>query len=125
MAERWMLENNLATKATECIIRGADVPAAQLSSDDLLENLREPFVRWLGACCVCRPRCFGGLTCLHLEFCLRCIATGIVPCDREMFLSLLLELGFLTGDVNGVSLVAGLILKSDLEAHEQFERGRQ
>ncbi len=95
MAERWMLENNLATKATEAtegINRAGNVPAAQLSTDDLLEDLREPFVRWLDACCMCHPRCFGGVSCLHLDFCEWMIARNEVPCTRDIFESLLFEL---------------------------------
>jgi hypothetical protein len=41
---------------------------------------------------------------------------GGVPCTRNTFGRLLKELGFLVGEVAGVGLVSGLILREDFEA---------
>jgi hypothetical protein len=91
--------------------------------DDLVADLRQPLVSWLDSTCTVSPRCFGGASCLHLSFCEWCIAHGDVPCNRDAFEMMLFELGFLIGEVEGTWLVSGLILTTDLEAHEQFKNG--
>lgn len=77
---------------------------------------RKPFAVWLGLDCVREPRCFGGLNCLHLAFCEREINQNGVPCNRDTFERLLEEWGFVMGEVAGVLLVSGLMLKEDWEA---------
>jgi hypothetical protein len=77
---------------------------------------REPFVRWLNSVCVLSPRCFGGVACLHIAFCEWESGHGGVPCTRDTFERLLRELGFLVGEVTGLVLVSGLILREDFEA---------
>jgi hypothetical protein len=67
---------------------------------------------------VLSPRCFGGVNCLHIAFCEWESGHGGVPCNRETFERLLNELGFLVGEVSGVILVSGLILRADFEAVE-------
>ena len=114
-----------ALAALDSICREPHDPAAQLSSDDLLEGLREPFVQWLDSDCAASSRCFGGVSCLHLSFCEWCITHDEVPCDRAMFDALLSEVGFLIGEVEGTRLVSGLILKADLEALQAFQKGRK
>ena len=75
---------------------------------------REPFTRWLKCACERSLRCFGGVACLHIAFCEWKSGRGGVPCNRETFERLLTELGFLIGEVSGVVLVSGLILREDL-----------
>jgi hypothetical protein len=77
---------------------------------------QEPFVRWLDSACVLSPRCFGGVACLHIAFCEWESGRGEVPCTRDTFERLLRELGFLVGEVAGLVLVSGLILREDFEA---------
>lgn len=79
---------------------------------------REPFVRWLDSACVISPRCFGGLPALHIAFCEWEAGRGGVPCTRDTFERLLSELGFLVGEVAGVALVCGLILRADFEVYQ-------
>jgi hypothetical protein len=76
---------------------------------------REPFVLWLDSTCVRSPRCFGGVGCLHIAFCQWESGRGGVPCTRDVFERLLTERGFLIGEVSGVVLVSGLILREDFE----------
>jgi hypothetical protein len=82
---------------------------------------REPFARWLGFACVISPRCFGGVVCLHIAYSEWEVRQGGVPCTRDTFERLLTERGFLVGEVAGVVLVSGLILKDDWLAHERFQ----
>ncbi|HWG21430.1 MAG TPA: hypothetical protein VG225_12940 [Terracidiphilus sp.] len=76
---------------------------------------RKPFVQWLDSACVLSSRCFGGVGCLHIAFCEWEAGRGGVPCNRKTFERLLSELGFLIGEVRGVMLVSGLILREDFE----------
>lgn len=82
---------------------------------------REPFTRWLDSACVRSPRCFGGVGCLHIAFCEWEVQRGGVPCTRDTFERLLIERGFLIGEVAGVVLVSGLIFRDDLEAHKRYQ----
>ena len=70
---------------------------------------------WLDEHCVLSSRCFAGLSCLHLDFCEWMIARNEVPCTRTMFEAFLAELSFLFAEVDGTSLVSGLILRTDFE----------
>jgi hypothetical protein len=87
----------------------------QLLRDDPAER-RKPFVRWIDSACALHPRVFGGVSALHRYFCEWELAQGGVPCTRETFLCLLHELGFLTGEIEGVTLVSGLALRVDAES---------
>ena len=77
---------------------------------------RKPFAKWLESACVCNPRCFGGVGCLHIAFCEWEAGRDGVPCNRDTFELLLKELGFLRGEVAGVVLVSGLTFREDAEA---------
>lgn len=77
---------------------------------------RQPFIWWLDSACTLRPRDCGGLNALHRAFCEWEIARDEVPCDRRTFIRMLLELGFLIGEINGTMLVWGLVFRSDVEA---------
>jgi hypothetical protein len=94
-----------------------NAPSASIPPHDPAE-WREPFARWLDSACVLSPRCFGGVNCLHIAFCEWESGHGGVPCNRETFERLLNELGFLVGEVSGVVLVSGLILRADFESVE-------
>jgi hypothetical protein len=80
------------------------------------DEWRKPFIQWLDSTCAVSPRCFGGVSCLHLAFCDWEIARDEVPCTRDTFELLLSELGFLMGEVSGVMLVSGLTFLEDFEA---------
>ena len=86
------------------------------------EEWRSDFVLWLDSDCTLHPRCFSGLSSLHLAFCEWEQARREVPCTRETFAAMLYELGFLMGEVEGTTLVSGLILKDDLEATWKIQR---
>jgi hypothetical protein len=43
---------------------------------------------------------------------------GGVPCNRENFERLLVELGFLTGEVAGVVLASGITFREDFEVYQ-------
>ena len=79
---------------------------------------RKPFARWLDSACVRHPRCFGGVGCLHIAFCEWESGRGGVPCNRDTFERLLVESGFLTGEVAGVVLVSGLTFREDFEVYQ-------
>jgi hypothetical protein len=82
---------------------------------------RKPFNRWLKAVCVRHSRAFGGVSCMHLAFCEWAAKNDDVPCTRDTFERLLSELGFLIGEVGGVVLVSGLILRQDLDCAQAPE----
>jgi hypothetical protein len=94
-----------------------NAPSASIPPDDPAE-WGEPFVRWLDSACALSPRCFGGVSVLHIAFCEWEFRRGRVPCNRDTFEWLLTERGFLVGEVSGVMLVSGLILRTDFEAVE-------
>ena len=79
---------------------------------------RKSFARWLESTCVRHPRCFGGVGCLHIAFCKWESGRGGVPCSRDTFERLLVESGFLTGEVAGVALVSGLTFREDFEPYQ-------
>lgn len=87
------------------------------------EAWRAPFVEWLKSQCVYHSRGFGGLVCLHRDYCEWEIARNDVPCTRETFTTLLSEAGFLMGEIRGTVLVSGLISKSDAAAHFPANNG--
>lgn len=107
MAEEWMREN---MPIAEPSARFQDQPPHDP------EAWRAPFVLWLDSCCTLAPRWFGGVASLHIAFCEWESERGGVPCTRDTFNQMLTELGFLVGEVRGVTLVSGLALKIDLEA---------
>lgn len=80
------------------------------------EAWRAPFAEWLKSECVYHPRAFGGLACLHRDYCEWEIARDGVPCTGETFTALLSESGFLMGEIRGTVLVSGLVFKSDATA---------
>ena len=82
-------------------------------SEEWLGPVREFFVRWLDAACVLHPRAFGGVAALQIDFCEWLAAEGEAPCCRATFVWLLEELGLLVGEVAGVVLVSGLVLRED------------
>jgi hypothetical protein len=77
---------------------------------------RAPFIEWLDSTCARHPRVFGGISKLHLAYCEWEIVRGGVPCDRETFVCLLEESGFLVGNIAGELLVSGLTFRDDVEA---------
>jgi hypothetical protein len=77
---------------------------------------REPFVRWVDFSCVWNPRFFAELKCLHNAYCDLIIAQGDVPCNIDTFQTMLKELSFQIGEVEGVILVSSLALRGDVEA---------
>lgn len=77
---------------------------------------REPFALWLDSACARHSRVSGGVTALHLAYCEWEIARDGVPCSRETFETLLAELGFLLGEIEGVMLVSGVTFRNDVEA---------
>jgi hypothetical protein len=91
--------------------------SASIPPDDPAE-WRKPFAKWLNSACVCNPRCFGGVGCLHIAFCEWEAGRDGVPCNRDTFELLLKESGFLMGEVAGVVLVSGLTFREDAEAVE-------
>jgi hypothetical protein len=83
---------------------------------DAPADWRKPFAKWLDSTCVRSPRCFGGVSCLHLAFCEWEAGRGGTLCSRDTFELLLKELGFLIGEVDGVVLASGLTFREDAEA---------
>lgn len=94
-----------------------NAPSASIPPNDL-EEWRKPFVQWLDSACTLSPRCFGGVAALHIAFCEWESGRGGVSCTRDTFERLLMELGFLLGEVAGVILVSGLILRTDFEVYQ-------
>lgn len=82
---------------------------------------RKPFALWLDSSCIRNLRCSGGLRCLHIAFCEWECRRGGVPCTRDTFERLLEESYFLMGEVAGVVLVSGLVLREDLDADEHLQ----
>ena len=73
---------------------------------------------WLLERCVFRDRWWGGTGALHLDLARWCMAhKRPIPASRRAFVAALQTEGF---QVTSDGLVYGLILKSDLEAHERF-----
>lgn len=87
-------------------------------SEEWLGPVRELFVRWLDAACALHQRAFGGVAALQISFCEWLAAQGEAPCDRETFVGLLQELGLLVGEVAGVVMVSGLVLREDFEVYQ-------
>ena len=83
---------------------------------------RQPFKAWLNARCFRTSRWFTAVYALHDVYCDWEIAQNGVPCDRDLFLGLLAECGFLVGD-NGAALVPGLTLRADMEAFNLAMKG--
>lgn len=77
----------------------------------------ESLSRWLDSACVCAPRCFAGLICLHGHFCEWAVEQGHVPIARDAFKQMLVDRDFLVGEVAGVVLISGLIFREDFEAY--------
>lgn len=94
-----------------------NTPSASILPFDLAK-WREPLSRWLDSFCVCSPRCFGGVACLHIAFCEWQVRQSEVRCTRETFERLLIERGFLIGEVAGVVLVSGLIFREDFAVYQ-------
>ncbi len=108
--------DNLRQHKQEIIRLLEGCPAASSpGSEEWLGPVRELFVRWLDASCALRQRAFGGVSALQIAFCEWLAAHGEAPCCRETFVQLLEELGLLVGEVAGVVLVSGLVLREDFE----------
>ena len=87
---------------------------------------RDRFERWLKSACISRPRDFAGLNSLLISFWDWAGSPGNAPfLSRDAFRWLLAESGFVSGDVRGATLVAGLMLTEDVLANEQFQQPRQ
>jgi hypothetical protein len=71
---------------------------------------------WMNVACAFHARVFGGVAKLHLAYCEWEYARGGVPCNRDTFLCLLEESGFLVGNIGGELLVSGLTFRDDVEA---------
>jgi len=78
---------------------------------------RKRFEQWIDFACVCSPRCFGGVACLHIAYCEWESERGGTRCTRAIFEGRLTELGFLIGEVAGVVLVSGLTFRDDFEMY--------
>lgn len=76
---------------------------------------REPFEFWLDTYCVCDPRVRGGVECLYAAYS-KWEEKGGVPCARDTFERLLIEMGFILRQVNDDMLVLGLTFRTDLMA---------
>lgn len=72
---------------------------------------REPVAEWLESECVRHWRCHSSVTSLHQAYCAWDVSRGFPPCNRETFVELLEESGFLIVD----GLVSGLVLRADLD----------
>jgi hypothetical protein len=107
-----------ATPAVQAVI-APDVRPSEveytLPVDDPTE-WREPFVRWMDSTCALSERGASGLDVLHRLHTEWEIVQNGMPCTREVFRSLLLELCFPIRSVFETELVEGLILKEDREA---------
>jgi len=79
---------------------------------------RARFAQWVEFSCVRHPRCFGGLGCLYLSFCKFMCGRNEHPCSRETFRGSLAESAHLTGEINGTTLVSGIVLRSDVDGLE-------
>ena len=88
------------------------------------EAWRARFVEWIDSACARHARVFGGVAALHIAFCDWEIARGEVPCNPDTFERLLIERGFLIGEVEGTLLVSGLTFRTDLEAVADELHGR-
>lgn len=84
---------------------------------------RRPFTGWLNFTCARRPRDFAGLVCLHRSFVEWQAEHNDQAPDLAVFEALLVERGFLTGEVAGTKLVSGLAFRDDLESIRRFQRG--
>lgn len=96
-----------------------NTPSANIPPRELAK-WREPFSRWLDSACVRSPRCFGGVACLHIDFCEWEVQQGGKSCTRPQFELLLAEAGCLLAD----GLANGLMLYADVHdtLYEQLER---
>jgi len=83
---------------------------------------RNPFEQWLRLECALRPRDFGGLNCLHRSFSAWAGEQDGATCSRDVFERLLKEHDFVFAGVCGVVLVAGLMLREDVESVVRFQR---
>jgi hypothetical protein len=83
---------------------------------------RGSFERWLKTRCVSRPRDFGGLNVLHRSFNeWEKEQGGDASCSIDVFEWLLAEFDYVVADVCGNWLVAGLMLKSDVDAIARYD----
>jgi hypothetical protein len=92
----------------------ADVPA----------EWRKPFVEWADTRCLRTPRWFTNLKALHEDYCAWEIASDGVPCTREVFVQMLRECAWIPAERDGVVLVPGIALRTDVETFEATERGK-
>jgi hypothetical protein len=107
MAEQWLREQVSTWDGQELTMDPAD-----------LADRRELFSRWVDSACVCLPRCFGGVSRLHRDFCEWEVHRGGAPSTRDTFERLLAERGFLIGEVAGVVLVSGLTFREAFEGYQ-------
>jgi len=98
----------------------ASIPPHDLEEIPPVEGpIDEGWGLWLLEHCAFRDRWWGGTGALYLSLARWCASHGRpVPASRRAFVTALQGEGFQpTSD----SLVYGLVLKADLEAHEQFQ----
>lgn len=86
---------------------------------DAPDAWREDFSRWKIENCVHRDgrEDWGGVGCLWVDFCEWAVSNDSVPCQRATFERLLEEAGFSCAE----GMVAGLLLRADLEAVVHFQ----
>lgn len=117
-SRRERLRKSLELPNLTCVMsKDSRSELGRIPSHDPAER-RKRFARWLDSACVRSPRCFGGVSCLHIAFCEWEVQQGGIPSTRDTFELLLTEQGFLIGDVAGVVLVSGLIFREDFEVYQ-------
>lgn len=86
---------------------------------------RDGFTRWVTHACVVRPRDFTNANHLLISFNQWANEWAAKPgatCPREVFDALLTEAGFLIGEVCGIRLASGLMLRADVLSLERYQR---
>ena len=86
---------------------------------DAPDAWREDFGRWMTANCIRREdrEDWGGIGCLHVDFCEWAVLNDSVPCQRSTFERLLEDAGFQCVD----GMTGGLLLRTDWQAHHRFQ----
>jgi hypothetical protein len=106
MAEDWLRQQAKVNAQTK------EIPPVEGPID-------EGWSEWLLEQCVFRDRWWGGTGALYLSLARWCASHGrTVPASRRAFVAALQGEGFQPTSDN---LVYGLVLKTDLEAYEQFQ----
>jgi hypothetical protein len=90
-------------------------PVPACSANDEPAAWKEDFLRWMLFKCCFTDRCFGGVSCLHRDFCEWQVSRNEVPPSRAIFDALLQEEGVLVVD----GLTYGLLLREEREKREE------